>query len=104
MLFRSQITALADGETAPFDVRYQEAYRQAGQVGYRVWQILPGVSILGVRIEDALGALITQMPTRFETADGDVWVMGAVVDVNQSGLADSIEPFLVPAASGAAGS
>ena len=54
-------------------------------------------SILGVRIEDALGALITQMPTRFETADEDVWVMGAVVDVNQSGLADSITPVLVPA-------
>jgi metallophosphoesterase (TIGR00282 family) len=54
-------------------------------------------SILGVRIEDALGALVTQMPTRFETADKDVWVMGAVVDVNQSGLADSIVPVMVPA-------
>ncbi len=54
-------------------------------------------SILGVRIEDALGALVTQMPTRFETADQDVWVMGAVVDVNQRGLADSIVPVLVPA-------
>ncbi|HXF32804.1 MAG TPA: TIGR00282 family metallophosphoesterase [Solirubrobacterales bacterium] len=54
-------------------------------------------SILGVRIEDALGALITQMPTRFETADQDVWVMGAVVDVNRSGLADSIAPVMVPA-------
>ena len=40
---------------------------------------------------------VTQMPTRFETADEDVWVMGAVVDVNQSGLADSIEPVMVPA-------
>ena len=58
-------------------------------------------SILGVRIEDALGALITQMPHRFETADEDVWVMGALVEVNQRGLADSIEPVLVPAASAA---
>jgi metallophosphoesterase (TIGR00282 family) len=58
-------------------------------------------SILGVRIEDALGALLTQMPTRFETADEDVWVMGAVVDVNQSGLADSIVPVMVPAPVGA---
>jgi 2',3'-cyclic-nucleotide 2'-phosphodiesterase len=58
-------------------------------------------SILGVRIEDALGALLTQMPTRFETADQDVWVMGAVVDVNQSGLADSIVPVMVPAPVGA---
>ncbi|HTR75677.1 MAG TPA: TIGR00282 family metallophosphoesterase [Solirubrobacterales bacterium] len=54
-------------------------------------------SILGVRIEDALGALTTQMPTRFETADEDVWVMGAVVEVNRRGLADSIEPVMVPA-------
>jgi hypothetical protein len=59
-------------------------------------------SILGVRIEDALGALITQMPTRFETASEDVWVMGAVVEVSRSGLAESIEPVLVPAP-GAAG-
>jgi metallophosphoesterase (TIGR00282 family) len=58
-------------------------------------------SILGVRIEDALGALVTQMPTRFETATEDVWVMGAVVDVNQSGLADSIRPVMVPAPVGA---
>jgi 2',3'-cyclic-nucleotide 2'-phosphodiesterase len=54
-------------------------------------------SILGVRIEDALGALVTQMPTRFETAEEDVWVMGAVVEINQRGLADSIEPVMVPA-------
>jgi metallophosphoesterase (TIGR00282 family) len=54
-------------------------------------------SVLGVRREDALANLITQMPTRFETADQDVWVMGAVVDVNQRGLADSIEPVMVPA-------
>jgi metallophosphoesterase (TIGR00282 family) len=54
-------------------------------------------SVLGVRREDALAALITQMPTRFETATEDVWVMGAVVEVNQQGLADSIEPVMVPA-------
>ena len=28
--------------------------------------------------------MITQMPTRFETADEDVWVMGAVVEVNSA--------------------
>jgi 2',3'-cyclic-nucleotide 2'-phosphodiesterase len=54
-------------------------------------------SVLGVRREDALAAMITQMPTRFETATEDVWVMGAVVEVNRRGLADSIEPVLVPA-------
>jgi calcineurin-like phosphoesterase len=38
----------------------------------------------------------TDMPVRFETATEDVWVMGAVVDINRSGLADSIEPFMIP--------
>ncbi|HEV7562484.1 MAG TPA: TIGR00282 family metallophosphoesterase [Solirubrobacterales bacterium] len=54
-------------------------------------------SVLGVKPEQALAAMITQMPTRFETAEEDVWVMGALVDVNPQGLADSIEPVLVPA-------
>jgi Protein of unknown function (DUF1573) len=31
-----QMTGAAPGDPAPFDVKLQEAYRQAGQVGYRV--------------------------------------------------------------------
>ena len=54
-------------------------------------------SVLGVKPEQALAAMITQMPTRFETAAEDVWVMGALVEVNQQGLADSIAPVMVPA-------
>ncbi|MDX6589925.1 MAG: 2,3-cyclic-nucleotide 2-phosphodiesterase [Solirubrobacterales bacterium] len=54
-------------------------------------------SVLGVKPEQALASLITQMPTRFETAEEDVWVMGAVVEVNQRGLADSITQVMVPA-------
>jgi len=53
--------------------------------------------VLGVKAEQALAALITQMPTRFETATEDVWVMGAVIEVNSRGLADSIEQVMVPA-------
>jgi metallophosphoesterase (TIGR00282 family) len=53
-------------------------------------------SVLGVKPEQALERLITQMPVRFETAEDDVWVMGAVVEVNQDGLADSIEQVMVP--------
>ena len=56
-------------------------------------------SVLGVKPEQALEALITQMPVKFETAEDDVWVMGAVVEVNQRGLADSIEQVMVPAPS-----
>jgi metallophosphoesterase (TIGR00282 family) len=54
-------------------------------------------SVLGVKPEQALASLISQMPTRFETAEEDVWVMGAVVEVSERGLADSIEPVMVPA-------
>jgi len=54
-------------------------------------------SVLGVRKEEAIERLRTGMPVRFETATGDVWVMGAAVEINSRGLADSIEPFMVPA-------
>ena len=57
-------------------------------------------SVLGVKPEQALQSLITQMPVRFETAEEDVWVMGAVVEINPSGRADSIEQVLVPAPPG----
>jgi metallophosphoesterase (TIGR00282 family) len=52
-------------------------------------------SVIGVRTEQALEAFRTQMPIRFETAEENIWVMGAVVDVNAGGLADSIEQVLV---------
>jgi 2',3'-cyclic-nucleotide 2'-phosphodiesterase len=54
-------------------------------------------SVLGVKPEQVLERFITQMPVKFETAEEDVWVMGVVVDVNDRGLADSIEPVMVPA-------
>jgi metallophosphoesterase (TIGR00282 family) len=53
--------------------------------------------VLGVKRKQALQALVEQMPVRFETAEEDVWVMGAVVEVNAEGLADSIEQVMVPA-------
>ena len=55
-------------------------------------------SVLGVKPEQALRSMITQMPTRFETADEDVWVMGALVDVNERGLADSFAQVMQPVA------
>jgi len=55
------------------------------------------ISVLGVKREQALASLITQMPTRFETAEEDVWVMGALVEVNSGGLADSFQQVMVPA-------
>jgi metallophosphoesterase (TIGR00282 family) len=58
----------------------------------------PRSGVLGVKREQVLSRFITQMPVRFETADDDVWVMGAVVEVNQRGLADSFQQVMVPAA------
>jgi metallophosphoesterase (TIGR00282 family) len=54
-------------------------------------------SVLGVKPEQVLRQMIKQMPTRFETASEDVWVMGAVVDVNERGLADRFEQVMAPA-------
>jgi 2',3'-cyclic-nucleotide 2'-phosphodiesterase len=53
-------------------------------------------SVLGVRWEQALEGFRTQMPQRFETAEDDLWVNAVVVDVNDRGLADSIEPVQMP--------
>lgn len=53
--------------------------------------------IIGVKRKQAIEGFLTQMPVRFETADEDVWINGAVIEVNQKGLADSIEQVLMPA-------
>ncbi len=54
-------------------------------------------SILGVEVEDALGRFLTQMPTRFRTAEDDVWINAVIVEVGEDGLATSIEQILRPA-------
>jgi metallophosphoesterase (TIGR00282 family) len=54
-------------------------------------------SVLGVRWEQALEAFRSQMPIRFQTADEDIWVNAALVDIRPDGLADSIEQVLMPA-------
>lgn len=54
-------------------------------------------SVLGVRWEQALEGFRTHMPQRFETAEDDPWVNAVVVDVNERGLADSIQQVIEPA-------
>ena len=53
-------------------------------------------SVLGVRWEQALEGFRTQMPQRFDTAEDDLWVNAVVIDINERGLADSIEQVLEP--------
>jgi metallophosphoesterase (TIGR00282 family) len=76
----------ADGRVLPGGTAF---ISDVGMTGSRA-------SVLGVRTEQAIERMRTDMPVRFETATEDVWVMGAVVDINRSGLADSIEPFMIP--------
>jgi metallophosphoesterase (TIGR00282 family) len=54
------------------------------------------LSVLGVEVEDALGAFRTQMPARFRTAEEDVWVTADVIDVGDDGRPRSIEQILRP--------
>ena len=77
----------ADGRVLPGGTAF---ISDVGMTGSRT-------SVLGVKPEQAIASLMTQMPTRFETATEDVWVMGALVEINQRGLADSIEQVMVPA-------
>ena len=78
----------ADGRVLPGGTAY---IADVGMTGSRT-------SVLGVKPEQVLERFLTQMPVRFETADEDVWVMGAVIEVNERGLADSFEQVMVPAA------
>jgi 2',3'-cyclic-nucleotide 2'-phosphodiesterase len=57
----------------------------------------PRGGVIGVRREQALAALITQMPTRFETSDEDPWLNGVLIEASTPRRADSIRQLLVPA-------
>ncbi len=77
----------ADARVLPGGTAY---ITDAGMTGSRA-------GVIGVKREQALEAFVTQMPVRFETAEEDVWVMGAVVEIAPNGLAESIEQVLLPA-------
>jgi metallophosphoesterase (TIGR00282 family) len=61
--------------------------------------------VIGVKREQAIEALLTQMPVRFETAEDDPWLMGVCVSCSRRRRADSIEQVLMarPAAGAPAG-
>ncbi len=54
--------------------------------------------VLGARRDQVLRAFITQMPVRFDSAEGDPWVNAVVVDIGPDGLARGIEQVIEPAA------
>jgi 2',3'-cyclic-nucleotide 2'-phosphodiesterase len=77
----------ADGRVLPGGTAYVS---DVGMTGSRA-------GVIGVKRDQALQSFLTQMPVRFETAEEDVWVMGAVVELDPNGLAESFLQILVPA-------
>ena len=57
----------------------------------------PRGGVIGVNREQAIEALLTQMPVRFETSDEDPWLMGVLVSCSRPLRADAIEQILMPA-------
>ncbi len=57
----------------------------------------PRGGVIGVKREQALTSMVTQMPIRFETSSEDPWLMGVVIRAGESMRAGSIEQVLVPA-------
>ena len=53
----------------------------------------PHESVIGVKSELAIKRMLTGMPVRFETADGDVRIEGALLETDGSGRATSCETF-----------
>jgi metallophosphoesterase (TIGR00282 family) len=56
----------------------------------------PRGGVIGVKKEQIIERFLTQMPVKFETSEEDLWVMGCVVEADESGRATSIEPFMEP--------
>jgi 2',3'-cyclic-nucleotide 2'-phosphodiesterase len=52
--------------------------------------------VIGVKREQIIERFITQMPVKFETAEEDPWLMGALIGVREDGLASSFEQIMVP--------
>jgi metallophosphoesterase (TIGR00282 family) len=56
----------------------------------------PRGGVIGVKREQALEALRTQMPIRFETSEEDPWLMGVLIRCSGPLRAESIEQVMMP--------
>ena len=56
----------------------------------------PRGGVIGVKREQAIESLRTQMPVRFETSEEDPWLMGVLISCSAPLRADSIEQVLMP--------
>ncbi|MFZ0377535.1 MAG: TIGR00282 family metallophosphoesterase [Solirubrobacteraceae bacterium] len=57
----------------------------------------PRGGVIGVRREQAVASMVTQMPIRFETSTEDPWLNGVVIRSEEPPRASSIEQVLEPA-------
>ncbi len=76
----------ADGRVLPGGTAY---ITDVGMTG-------PRGGVIGVKREQAVEALLTQMPVRFETSEEDPWLMGVLITCSRPLRADSIEQVLMP--------
>jgi 2',3'-cyclic-nucleotide 2'-phosphodiesterase len=56
----------------------------------------PRGGVIGVKREQAIESLLTQMPVRFETSEEDPWLMAVLIRCSARLCADSIEQVLMP--------
>jgi 2',3'-cyclic-nucleotide 2'-phosphodiesterase len=57
----------------------------------------PRGGVIGVKREQAVEAMLTRMPIRFETSHEDPWLNGVLIRTGEDGRAASIELVLTPA-------
>jgi metallophosphoesterase (TIGR00282 family) len=57
----------------------------------------PRGGVIGVKREQAIESMVTQMPTRFETSEEDPWLNAVLISASKPLRADSIELLLEPA-------
>lgn len=79
----------ADGRVLPGGTAY---ISDVGMTGSRN-------GVLGVDRNVIIDRMRTGLPSRFTDAIGDVWVMGAAIEIAEDGLATAIEPFQIEAPS-----
>jgi 2',3'-cyclic-nucleotide 2'-phosphodiesterase len=76
----------ADGRVLPGGTAY---ITDVGMTG-------PRGGVIGVKREQAIESLQTQMPVRFETSEEDPWLMGVLISCSAPLRADAIEQVLMP--------
>lgn len=82
----------ADGRVLPAGTAY---ITDVGMTG-------PRGGVIGVRKDQAIESLLTQMPIRFETSAEDPWLNGVLISCSQRLRADAIAQIMMPRPNGQA--